>query len=191
MARCTSWAALVLLSACSERVPIRGENGEVDCWDCEYLDEGVPEPAFESIPLMGARLAGDLGRVQGLVSDDPAYSGYTEDGWRSVVRVETSSAAGGWAVAAIVELDGGIGHPSLRPGAHLVVRAAGPGEDGLTVRVVGCSGESLADFEIEKDADEIDLEVLEEEPGTRLFDLRARFEPEGSLAVGFVVEETE
>ena len=128
--------------------------------DLEYFDESGGR-AYGNIDAQDGRIIGDFGSLRGV--DAPAtVSGYDEGNY-ATIEVLTENQSG--SAMHYIEINGGINHPALRPGAEL--RFAGddyPIDDSqLYMTAVACSGQSAYAWDYDEGSDELTATVSETE----------------------------
>lgn len=130
-----------------------------------FADDGAYRPYssfsnFTNDPILLVRghLTGDIGPMRNM--DNAAQlNGYHDDGF-TAVEVITTSPQG--AAMALLDIHGGINHPSLVPGTQWVFRRNEvPNEEGaLFVTGLGCAGDgAVGDWDFDRPLDEVRIVV--------------------------------
>jgi hypothetical protein len=184
-----------------------GEDDEYDCGDYEcgetydesgdvYWDESDDSEDWEAeadpdtdydpytyeqpVTITDSALAGDMGPVRGFDDEDPMHNGWAYDGW-ATVEIHALGQNGSEAAMTIFEIEGGIDHPGLRPGAHYEFSWGDYNYDTqfdrpLRMDVIGCSGPNEGDWVYDQMADDVAVDVSEgSTPGTVVVDFSATF----------------
>lgn len=134
-------------------------------------------PLVGQLPVQNGELDGSVGTVSGLVADsDYDTSGWGEPTYASIYTV-------GWgqdgAAMTIVELEGGLNHPDLQPGAHLEynIYDTSGANDSLFAYVVGCAGEEQNEWTFDQVADEtiVDVSAHPSDANVLIIDYEASF----------------
>ncbi|MBI2895892.1 MAG: hypothetical protein HYY06_20210 [Deltaproteobacteria bacterium] len=175
---------------CGETYDESGDYWD-ESYDTEsYADEEMVEPEYDpyyseqAIDITDSALAGDMGSVRGFDDEDPMHNGWAYEGW-ATVEIHALGQNGSDAAMTIFEIDGGIDHPSLRPGAHFEFSWDAYNYDNqldrpLRMDVVGCSGPSEGDWVFDEMANEVEVDVSEgSTPGTVVIDFTATFSAYG------------
>lgn len=189
------------VGGCMSERSLPGRDG-----DLVSLDDGAadsvhdaprisPEyrPLVGQLPVQNGALDGSIGYVAGLRPESEyETSGWGEPSYASVYTV-------GWgengAAMTIVEVEGGLHHEDLQPGAHLEYDLYDPPSEtpSLFAYVVGCAGEELNSWEFDQIADHtsIDVSAHPDDPHTLILDYEARFTDWETGAPSFVVGSVE
>lgn len=134
------------------------------------------QPLVGQLPVRNGGLDGSIGGVSGLSPDGEfETSGWGEPQYASVYTVGHGENG---AAMTIVELEGGLNHEDLKPGAHLEYDVYNPGAgSGLFAYVVGCSGEVVNEWGFDQVADHtvLDVSAHPDNPNTLIIDYEARF----------------
>lgn len=134
-------------------------------------------PLVGQLPVHNGALEGSVGMVSGLAPEsDYDTSGWGEPAFASVYTV--GEGANGAAMT-IVEIEGGLNHQELRPGAHLTysIYDTQGGDSSLFAYVVGCAGPEANTWDFDQVADETTLHVSEHQsdPNVLVIDYEASF----------------
>lgn len=165
-----------------ELLPDQSERLSQDDPRARLLADEAPvsdeyRPLVGQLPVQNGQLDGAIGYVSGL-DPDSAYetSGWGEPHYASVYTVGHGSNG---AAMTVVEVEGGLNHAALKPGAHLEYNIYDTaGESGsLFAYVVGCAGPEANEWEFDQVADETILDVSEssKDPNVLIIDYEARF----------------
>lgn len=127
----------------------RGERGRLDAY----------RPLVGDLPVENGSLDGAIGDVRGL-SPDAAYdtSGWGELDFASIYTVGFGVNG---AAMTVLELDGGLDHPDLTPGARLEhdLYDTSVEPNALLAFVIGCAGEERDLWEFDQVADRTTIDV--------------------------------
>jgi hypothetical protein len=139
------------------------------------------------LPVRNGELDGSIGEVNGLERNDSTdVSGWGEPYYASVYTVGWGSNG---AAMTILELEGGLGHEDLYPGAHYEfdLYDSDP-EATLNAYVVGCSGPQENEWEFDQVADETTIDVSEDpaRPDVMIIDYTGRFTDWETMERSFV-----
>jgi len=141
----------------------------------------VPEAPPEAWGDGGGALELEQGTLRGSMGPirDFSAAAYRYDGadYGTSANVILHAGTGYWVMAGL-NIEGGFGHPDLRPGANLTFRdAERPWESGaLFVSVVGCSGPSEGAFEFDDHANQVDVRIRDgATPTQRVMDFTLHF----------------
>ncbi len=134
-------------------------------------------PLVGQLPVQNGELTGSVGTVSGLVPDaDYDTSGWGEPSFASIYTVGFGRDG---AAMTIVELEGGLNHPDLHPGAHLEydIYAPSGASDALFAYVVGCAGEEENAWTFDQVADKtiVDVSAHPSDPDVLILDYEASF----------------
>ena len=172
----------------------RGEPDDVavpeaydDSWDTSdpvYDEEVFNDPSYyeSSVDIRSSSLAGDMGEVRNFWDDDPMHLGYDYGSYASIeIHAQTP---GGSAAMAILQVEGGLQHQDLVPGAHLEFTGYSyqGTANGLYMSVIGCSGPSEGNWYFDQSADDLVVDVSATPEGTTVLDFQAEFS--GQTVVG-------
>jgi len=109
---------------------------------------------------------GDLGQVEGFDGAQATIAGSDYGTSSSSVRIDAENTADRWWAMAQLSVTGSLHHPSLVPGAHMVFNSRNravtrptSGAPALHVSVLGCSGPRLNQFNYDRSADEVVVDV--------------------------------
>jgi hypothetical protein len=135
-----------------------------------YGDSSDPyyDPGTSSVPITATIHSGDMGGVHDFSGNITSATADSYGGWANV-HVTSASRSGGWAAMSILDIQGGLEHPDLRPGAHFEFTSAGYGySDGteLFISAVGCSGPTEGTWEFDQGADNVVVDVFDAGGGT-------------------------
>lgn len=116
-----------------------------------------------------AALSGDLANVQGFDGTARVRAEHHESGYTTV---ELALPVGDSAVMHRLDIEGGIFHEDIRPGARFTFRSDEmPDSSGLWMSPVACSGPDMDRWEIDVPVQQIDLDVSEgPTEGSLMFD---------------------
>jgi hypothetical protein len=120
-----------------------------------------------NIDLTDGRLQGEIGRVD-IDNQSPELSGFDDGGF---AYIEVLGAGNNGVAMNIVELNGGLDHPSLTDGftGTFSYDDYFEAEEGdLRVMSLGCSGDEAYAWDYDQPASETTIEVLEVEEGLRV-----------------------
>jgi hypothetical protein len=126
----------------------------------------------------GARLQGDIGALQNF--NEPAIVNGNDDGsWASleVIAESPRGAAMHW-----LDIQGGLNHPALQPGARLTFRSGEYTNDpnGLHIDAMACQGPTAYSWDYDEPAQQVDVVVTEaEDPGAVKIDYTTQVPPSG------------
>jgi len=141
--------------------PAPDENDPSTTTSTPTTTMSTDDPTDCDVPLSvsGGEMSGDLGDARAFAAPAWLEQG-TDYGDHSTVELESQDTAAGWAVHVMLELEGGIHHEALRPGAKLeITRGAPPAEGTPYIAVLGASGPVSGDWKYEGAAERAVIEV--------------------------------
>lgn len=158
-------------------MPQRGDDDALAGDEAEEppFETPAPPPFTGNLTLQSPELSGSVGDVGGLRSENvTSLDGWSEAHWASITTLGDGDNG---SAMAILELEGGIAHPDLAPGARLVFRLGEPAPGDLFIYTVGCSGPAQDRWEFDEPAEETIVEVGEdpEDPNVLAISYEARF----------------
>lgn len=169
----------------SERQLPTGDDNLVSQDEIEAGSDLSEEPAVSDgyrplvgqLPVQNGELDGSIGMVSGLAPDgDYDTSGWGEPHYASVYTLGTGENG---AAMTIVEIEGGLNHADLQPGAHLEysVYDTGADHESLFAYVVGCAGPETNTWDFDQVADETTIDVSQhpDDANILILDYEARF----------------
>ena len=140
-----------------------------------------------TVAISNAHLSGDMGDVHGFDADATYTSGMQSYGVANLT-VMTTNASAGYSAMAIFDVEGGLDHPALTPGASLHFDGY-EGEQGLYIYVTGCSGPREGSWLFDSGAEQVNVDVSEgSTPGTLRMDFDATFTGNGTTEGSFEVQ---
>jgi hypothetical protein len=139
-------------------------------------EPGAPEP-YEpwgaDLGVQDGYMAGDMGTIVAFSADAYAHEAY-DYGDVSTVRLDAGT---DYWVMAQLDIEGGLHHPDLVPGARLSFRGyEDVTEGGVFISALGCSGPSYGSFDFDGSAEELDVQITQGSvPGQWVMSFWARF----------------
>ncbi len=128
-------------------------------------DEPVPAPApyDDDTPTQVGQaevFQGTLGNIGRFSKQSPELriSGGSTYG---TVRIDAVDTTARWWAMTNLSFNGGLSHPALVPGAHLVFDGSRRSISGLSVSALGCSGPSRGNYTYDHEADSVVIDVLD------------------------------
>lgn len=152
-----------------------------DSYDETYDDTWNDYTAPSTLDVRDASLSGDMGDVRDFADDAPTRNGY-DYGTYATVEIHARTTDGAAAMA-ILEVQGGINHADLVPGAHYTFANYESTAGGLYMYVIGCSGPSEGAWYFDEQAQDMVVDVSETPEGTTVLDFTAEFSG-GQMVVG-------
>lgn len=154
-----------------DEIEARGDLSDEPTVSNEY------RPLVGQLPVQNGELDGSIGMVSGLAPDgDYDTSGWGEPHYASVYTLGTGENG---AAMTIVEIEGGLNHEDLQPGAHLEysIYDTSADPDSLFAYVVGCAGPETNTWDFDQVADEtvIDVSQHPDNANILILDYEARF----------------
>jgi hypothetical protein len=181
-------AVAALNTGCWELAALHALSSRDDGSDPAAADWGDPAYGGGTVDVRAHALRGSLGPVEGFEGGIWLSSG-VQYGDVATLEVQSRDRDAGWAVMTALDVEGGLDHPDLVPGAELTFRA----EDGwasdrgtLFVSLLGCSGPQSGVWDWDVRADEVTVVVSEgETPDRRRIDYTGTWS-DGSTVEGSV-----
>jgi hypothetical protein len=147
-----------------------------------WEDPGLGYGASIEYAVAPHHLSGDMGSVSGFdghIYRSTAYGFEGGEGYAATATVQINSgdAAAPWAVMSLMNIQGGLDHPEIAPGAVLRYRNSYPEDStALFITLLGCSGDAEGSWTFDQYADEVEVHVEEgATEGALRLDFRARF----------------
>ena len=178
--------AVLALSGCY----IDFGDGSDGSGPAEWRDDGrwveappPPDPGYAYDPITyevtGDTLAGSMGNVEGFEGGIFRTAGSGWEGYSSV-QIDAANATEAWWVMGRMDIQGGLEHEALVPGAHFEFdSSSGAYGDGTEVFIsmLGCSGPAEGMWEYDQYAEEVEIDVEEgSEPSSLTIRFRATFQ---------------
>jgi hypothetical protein len=124
-----------------------------------YDDTGYyyGDPTVSNLVVTDGYLAGDMGAIEDFTA--PAYE-QTGQAYEGFASVEVHGGSGYWVMTRF-DVEGGLDHPDLAPGAHLEFDESTrySGESTLFISTTGCSGPSHGDWDFDAPAGHVEVDV--------------------------------
>lgn len=159
------WEVALIAALASDHDDTATDPGYDPYDDPYYSDPSYDAGTFDdgAVDVTATSLGGALGehRFDGGIW---MQSGYDYGGYASI-EVDARDRDEGWSVMALLDVEGGLQHPDLVPGAVLTFRDAdyysGDTSSRVFVSLLGCAGPVDGGFDFDRRADEVTIEVLE------------------------------
>jgi hypothetical protein len=175
--------ALPALLACGVSTPIGPEDGRFGTPGQEFQENVDPEnpgeaPTFVAgdLELSNGNMEGEIGAVRGFGDHEVVgLEGWSESTYASVF---TTALGDNGAGMSIVEVSGGFFHPDLAPGTTRTYESTDyPAAGEAFVYVIGCSGDTVGDWDFDREADSTTISVEENADDPQILDIQytARF----------------
>ena len=141
-------------------------------WSYEETDVGYSD---SSLVVENGWQEGQMGGVSDFASDTIVEQGYA---YPDYAHIRLESVGGSWWVMSLVDIDGDI--QSFEPGRiYNVTPTTGTLDGARTVDVTGCSGPEQGNWDYDRHAERVEVEVEELGEGLRRFHFRAYFDYDG------------
>jgi hypothetical protein len=126
----------------------------------------------------GARIQGDIGALQNF-NEAAVVNGNDDGSWASleVIAESQRGAAMHW-----LDIQGGLNHPALQPGARMTFRSGEYSNDpnGLHIDAMACQGPTAYSWDYDEPAQQVDVVVTEtEDPNAVKIDYTTQVPPSG------------
>jgi hypothetical protein len=139
-------------------------DGGFGGWDWSWGEEDSDYwSGGSALEVKSAEIEGDLGSIT-------TFGGHATDSniqtshWDGYDQVTVTVVDDEGAAMNIVEIQGGLNHPDLEPGSRLHFdNNVFPDADDLQISVIGCAGPSPGNWDYDRPAEEVDVEV-EQDP---------------------------